>query len=321
MYSFHLKKSFLHNRTIGAKIAFSMPKKTRLKPRLKKSLMRQLVRAQATEETEAVVYSRLAEWTKETKNKNILKKIASDEKNHANYWKSHTHQDVGGKSFIIFFYSAIAKILGLTFSVKLMEKGEEAAQVNYELISKEIPHAKEIKAEENAHEMKLLDMLDEERLKYVGSMILGVNDALVELTGALAGFTLAIQNTKLIAAIGMITGIAASLSMGASEYLSTKAESQDRDPTKASIYTGVMYFVTVILLVLPYILISNVYLALFVTLAIAILVILFFTFYISVAQDLPFKRRFLEMAGISLGVSALTFGIGYVVKKFFGVEV
>lgn len=38
-------------------------------------MMRQLVRAQATEETEAVVYSRLAEWTKETKNKNILKKI------------------------------------------------------------------------------------------------------------------------------------------------------------------------------------------------------------------------------------------------------
>ena len=199
-----------------------------------------------------------------------------------------------------------------------MEKGEESAQINYNEIAKEIPQAKEINAEENAHELKLLGMLDEERLKYVGSMILGVNDALVELTGALAGFTLALQNTRLIAVIGLITGIAASLSMAASEYLSTKAESQDKDPLKASIYTGVMYLVTVILLVLPYYLFPNVYAALATTLLIAILIILFFTFYISVAQDLPFKKRFSEMAGISMGVSALTFGIGFLVKKFFG---
>jgi VIT1/CCC1 family predicted Fe2+/Mn2+ transporter len=58
-----------------------------------------------------------------------------------------------------------------------------------------------------------------------------------------------------------------------------------------------------------------------VTLVIAILIILCFTFYISVAQDLPFKRRFFEMAGISLGVSAISFVIGYLVKGFLGVDV
>ena len=53
-------------------------------------------------------------------------------------------------------------------------------------------------------EKALLEMLDEERLKYVGSMVLGLNDALVELTGSLAGFTFAMQNTKLIALSGLI---------------------------------------------------------------------------------------------------------------------
>ena len=280
--------------------------------------MSQIIKAQATEETEAVIYSKLARWTKEKKNRQILETISNEEKKHALYWKGHTHKEIRAKPFKIFFHTLVAKLLGLTFSVKLMEKGEESAQINYNEIAKEIPQAKEIKAEENAHELKLLGMLDEERLKYVGSMILGVNDALVELTGALAGFTLALQNTRLIAVIGLITGIAASLSMAASEYLSTKAESQDKDPLKASIYTGVMYLVTVILLVLPYYLFPNVYAALATTLLIAILIILFFTFYISVAQDLPFKKRFSEMAGISMGVSALTFGIGFLVKKFFG---
>jgi len=293
-------------------------RRQRGRKRVGQKIMSQIIKAQATEETEAVIYSKLARWTKEKKNRQILETISNEEKKHALYWKGHTHKEIRAKPFKIFFHTLVAKLLGLTFSVKLMEKGEESAQINYNEIAKEIPQAKEIKAEENAHELKLLGMLDEERLKYVGSMILGVNDALVELTGALAGFTLALQNTRLIAVIGLITGIAASLSMAASEYLSTKAESQDKDPLKASIYTGVMYLVTVILLVLPYYLFPNVYAALATTLLIAILIILFFTFYISVAQDLPFKKRFSEMAGISMGVSALTFGIGFLVKKFFG---
>jgi len=43
----------------------------------------------------------------------------------------------------------------------------------------------------------------------------------------------------------------------------------------------------------------------------AILIILVFNFYISVAKDLPFKQRFFEMAGISLGVAVISFIIGH----------
>ena len=103
----------------------------------------------------------------------------------------------------------------------------------------------------------------------------------------------------IIALTGLITGIAASLSMGASEYLSVKSEGQSnkKDPIKASVYTGVMYLVTVAILITPYFIFSSIYLSLAVTLCNAVTIILFFTFYISVAQDLPFKKRFLEMAG------------------------
>jgi VIT1/CCC1 family predicted Fe2+/Mn2+ transporter len=85
---------------------------------------------------------------------------------------------------------------------------------------------------------KLISLIDEERLKYVSSMVLGLNDALVELTGALTGLTLALQNPRLIAIVGFITGIAASMSMAASEYLSTKQEDTEKNPLKASVYTG-----------------------------------------------------------------------------------
>ena len=35
-------------------------------------------------------------------------------------------------------------------------------------------------------------MINDERLQYISSMVLGINDALVELTGAPAGFTFAL---------------------------------------------------------------------------------------------------------------------------------
>lgn len=292
---------------------------------LGRKMHEQLLRAQGNEITEHHIYRRLAKQLaeKDKKNSKVLQEIAQEEKEHSEFWRQYTEKQVRPDRFKIFLFASIAKLLGLTFAVKFMEKGEELAQVNYDEIAKEIPEAQEVKEEEEKHEKQLLNLLDEEHLKYVGSMVLGVNDALVELTGALAGLTLALQRTNLIALTGLITGIAASLSMAASEYLSTKAEgeSEKKNPLKASIYTGGMYVVTVMLLIAPYYIFSNVYVSLLVTLAVAIAVILAFTFYISVAQDLPFKKRFLEMAAISLGVSAISFGIGYLVRALLGVEV
>lgn len=73
-----------------------------------------------------------------------------------------------------------------------MENGEAGAGIMYEQLAAEIPEAQEIAQEEREHEAMLIDMLDEERLQYVGSMVLDLNDALVELTGTLAGLSFAL---------------------------------------------------------------------------------------------------------------------------------
>jgi VIT1/CCC1 family predicted Fe2+/Mn2+ transporter len=57
------------------------------------------------------------------------------------------------------------------------------------------------------------------------------------------------------------------------------------------------------------------------TILAAIIVIFLFTFYVSVAKELPFKRRFLEMTLISLGIAGLTFIIGFLIKALLNVEV
>ncbi len=280
-----------------------------------------LLTFQENEITEYHIYSRLADIVKSDENSRILREIAEDERRHYEQWRGHTGQDVQPDRFKVWRYMTLSRVLGYTFGIKLMERGEEGAQIDYRRVADDIPEADQIAQDETDHEDELINMLDEERLRYTGSIVLGLNDALVELTGALAGLTLALQNTQLIALTGLITGIAAALSMGASEYLSTKSEESTKNPARASVYTGVAYVVTVLLLILPYLIFQDYYVCLGLTLAVAILIILLFSYYVSVARDERFRARFLEMAGLSMGVATLSFGIGFLLRRFLGVEV
>ena len=276
---------------------------------------------QKNEITEYHIYTRLARRITSEENSRVLKKIAHEELQHYRVWKSYTGQDVSPDRVKVWFYCLISMVFGFTFGIKLMERGEDNAQDSYHKLTGIIEEAEDIFREESEHEEVLIQLLDEERLRYTGSMVLGLNDALVELTGALAGFTLALQDTKLIALTGSITGIAAALSMAASEYLSTKAEETDKNPLKASAYTGAAYIMTVLVLIMPYLILSNYYICLGLTLSAAVLIIAFFNYYISVAKDLPFTSRFVEMAGLSLSVAGISFLIGFLMRTILGVDV
>jgi VIT1/CCC1 family predicted Fe2+/Mn2+ transporter len=290
-------------------------------PEISSDLRNRLLIMQRDEISSYHTYLKLAELTRDPHNRETLHKIAGQEQRHYQTWKRYTRTDVRPDALKIRFYFWTARLLGLTFGIKLMEKGEEKAQAGYRDILLTIPEIEEVLREEETHETELIDMLDEESLKYAGSVVLGLNDALVELTGALAGLTFAFQNTRLIALAGLITGISASMSMAASEYLSTRASGEEQNPIKSALYTGIAYIFTVVFLVLPYLLMDNYLICLAWTLVHAILIIAVFNYYISVARDLPFRRRFVEMAAISLGVAILSFVIGNVIRRLFGIEV
>lgn len=276
---------------------------------------------QQTEITEYHIYKRLAKKIKSEENSKVLDQIAEDELRHYNGWKEYTKEEVQPRWFFVWFYYIVSIIFGFTFGVKLMEMGEQAAQKNYAEVAKVIPEAAIYQHEEDKHEKQLIEMLDEERLQYAGSVVLGLNDALVELTGALAGLTLALQNVKLIALSGLITGIAASLSMAASEYLSTRSEKTNKHPVRAAVYTGIAYITTVTLLILPYLLFENYYMDLAISLTTAVVIIAIFNYYISVAKGESFRERFIEMAGLSLSVAAFSFVIGYFIRQWLGIEI
>jgi len=278
-------------------------------------------RMQQSELTESVIYAEIARFAKGENNRETLMRLAREEKAHYEIWKRYTGIEMKPEKWKIFKYKLLARILGFTFAVKLMEKGEENSQEEYDRLADEVEESVVIKHQEEEHENALLAMLDEERLQYVGSMVLGLNDALVELTGSLAGFTFAMQNTRLIALSGLIIGISATFSMASSEFLAARSEGRD-DALKSCTYTGTAYLVTVILLIAPYLMLGNdkYILALMLMLGIVILIIAGFTYYTSVAQDQPFKSRFIEMAVISISVAVISFFVGVLAKQFLGVD-
>ena len=278
-------------------------------------------RMQQGELTESVIYEKISRFAKGEENKAALRRLAEEEKGHYLIWKKYTGIEMNPEMGKVLKYTLIARILGFTFAVKLMEKGEENAQEEYAVLAEEVEESKAIRKQEEEHETALLGMLDEERLQYVGSMVLGLNDALVELTGSLAGFAFALQNNRLIALSGLIVGISATFSMASSEFLAARSEGRS-DALKSCSYTGIAYLLTVIALIAPYLLLpAGMYVpALFCMLAVVILIIAGFTYYTSVAQDEPFKSRFLEMAVISISVAVVSFIVGILAKKFLGVD-
>ena len=293
-----------------------------MKKQLSEKALGIIKKMQQSELTESVIYGEIAKFAKGEQNKETLMRLSREEKAHYEIWKKYTGIEMKPEKYKVFKYKLIARIFGFTFAVKLMERGEENSQEEYGRLAEEIEESVTIRQQEEEHENALLNMLDEERLQYVGSMVLGLNDALVELTGSLAGFTFAMQNTRLIALSGLIIGISATFSMASSEFLAARSEGRS-DALKSCTYTGTAYLVTVILLIAPYLILSNsqYILALALMLATVILIIAGFTYYTSVAQDQPFRSRFMEMAVISISVAVLSFFVGIRAKRFLGVDI
>ena len=281
-----------------------------------------ILRAQRDEETGALIYAFMAKREKDAENSAVLRRMSEDEKSHADFWKGISGQTVHPNRWKIFRLRMLTRLLGYTFVLKRIAQDEKLAVSGDDKLVATMPDAARIKQDEERHEQELIQLLNEERLQYVGSMVLGLNDALVELTGTIAGLSFALQNTGMVALSGIITGVSATLSMAASNYL---AERADNNPNalKSSIYTGVAYLITVALLVLPYLILPNNlwFLALIMMIAIVVLVILAFNYYVSVAKSVPFRKRFIEMVSISMGVAVIAFLIGLLAKALLGVNV
>ena len=280
--------------------------------------IKKILAYQRNEITEHILYGALAKRAK-GKNGAILRKISEDELKHYKFFKKITGRDIRPDWIKIYFYRFVSRIFGFTFTIKMMENGEEQAEHNYEEVEDKVPGIKKIIQEEVKHEEALMGQLEEGVLKHMSSMVLAINNSIQEITGIVVGLTFAIADTLMIGKTALISGIAATLAMVASEYLSQKADSEDGSaPVQAAVYTGIIYLAVVAFLVSPFFIFTHHYTALAAAITAVVLIVSVFTFFMSVVKGLIYRKALAEVSLITAAVVTLSFFIGMGMKMIFG---
>ncbi len=294
--------------------------------------LRELYRANAVNElTEHLVYAALAARQKDAGNRETLERLSAQELSHYEFWKSLLAKEnpaaaeaLRPRNGTIAWMRFLRAILGVTFLTKLLEGHEHGAPEQYEAIRALLPaDAQErlsgIIEDERSHERALIGQIKEARVNYIGFIVLGLADAIVEITGVHAGF-LGVTGSTLIAGVaGVIVGFAAAISMGSAAYLQAK-----QDTTKSAIASGMLtgfsYFASVILLALPYFLIRTMITAFAISTSLGVLLIAGFTIYGAVVFERKFWREFGEAAALLVGTAVATFVWGAFIGNLFHVH-
>ncbi len=298
-----------------------------------RSALKSFFLAQARDELfDAEFYRRLAE--RDTRNRQLLLGLVAQEEDHLEFWlrvAGAVREGLRLPRLRLHLALLGAKIFGPTFTIRLIEKAEQKTIARYrEILSsgvlprEEAAELERIVADEEFHEKAMEERVGDERVTYLASAVLGVNDALVELVGALTGLVSSITSPRLIGFAGLVVGVAAALSMAASNFLAVEARSKNvagESPARAAAYTGSMYLLVVLLLVLPFFLSPSRTLALPLTWLLGFLVILGFAYYSSVLLDRPFVAVLRKLLVFGAGVAVVTFLIGKGISLALGVSV
>jgi VIT1/CCC1 family predicted Fe2+/Mn2+ transporter len=271
------------------------------------------------------VYSRLANLESNEERKNILLKLAAQEKEHLQFWSS-----LGGRysnnfmtkvriNLIIF----LRYLFGLTFAIKFMERNERRVISEYKKALEKLEGENRIKLEriiydEVEHENYWISQIKERAVTYIGFIILGLADAIIEITGVHAGFLGVTASTIVAGIAGLVVGISASIAMASAAYLQAQQGSLG-NPRLSAIYTGFSYIMTAVALATPYFLTHIMLLAFTLSLIVALALLAFFNFYSAVISDREFIRDYLFNAGLILLTAFVSFFFGTFLGEYFGI--
>ncbi len=281
-----------------------------------------LLKQQKEEINQVFIYKKLSEIAKDDSQKEKLLFISKKEQSHYDILKNITQKDLKHSKSSVIFASFIYKVFGMSFSLRRLERKECKSAEIYKGLSGIYPELSHIVEDEKENEKILADLVRNKRLDYASSVVLGMSDALVELVGAMTGFSLAFSDKNSVAIAGLVLGFSASLSMASSEFLASKEEDDDnRSPLKAGLYTGLSYFFTVVLLVSPFFIFETLKSALSAMFCMAVLVIFAYTAYTSVVKQQNFRKKFFTMFFISVSVMIISFLFSYALKEFTGIEI
>jgi VIT1/CCC1 family predicted Fe2+/Mn2+ transporter len=275
-----------------------------------------------------MVYKKLSEsrFEKNRSFKKTLARLAKMEYNHYVFWGKYCpDRKVRESRLKVSLIVFLRWILGVTFAVKYLERTETKVIKKYRGLAHWIPSRdkrafNQMIADEEEHEKEFYERFDEPHIKYISFIVLGLADALVEIAGIHAGSLGIYNSTELAGLAGVVAGAAASIAMASAAYAQAKTGFKGSAAVSA-VYTGISYFVTAVILATPYFLTKIMLEALFASLALAVLLIAFISFYGSVISGSVFRKDFMEVTSIMLGATVALYLLGFVIRYLTGITI
>ncbi len=275
--------------------------------------------------TDAKLYERLSKTVSSASPfAGVLMQLSATEHRHCEFWKKYAPEEEPKMDRLkLYWILLLRRVLGLTFASRFLDRHESSVVKEYRALAGLIPEAdkaafEEMVADEQEHEKEFAQKIESSAIRYISFVVLGLADALVEITGIHAG-SLGIYNvTEYAGLAGVTAGAAASLAMASAAFAQAKQGFQGSAKLSA-VYTGISYFITAIILAAPYFLTPSMIYALGTSLFLAVVILALISYYSTVISGKPFLRDFLEMLLIMFGVTVALYLFGHFIRVSTGI--
>ncbi len=190
-----------------------------------------------------LTYQELVGETEKTDFDADMRRIALMERRHADFWKAMLEAQKETLPFVrvnrvrLWILRLLRLIINPVLLVSLLELGETSAVKRYlyffnhaNLDARERARLKQIILDELEHETYFKQTAQSLGVGNLRDFVLGMNDGLVEILGAVTGLSAVYPHNPLLVAVsGLIVGLAGALSMGIGAYVSVRSQRQVND--------------------------------------------------------------------------------------------
>jgi VIT1/CCC1 family predicted Fe2+/Mn2+ transporter len=295
------------------------------------------------------IYNALASRERNPKLKELLGRIARMEEKHTMLWKKMLDEDAvnipSRQGTIIAIetagYTAARRILGVAFVSKLLGRNEVSSLERFSGAVKRVGLTRKARGylntiindeERNEEYLKRSLREHDSGLDYIGSIVLGLNDGLVEVLAAVTGIAVLARAGFIVVVAGMIIGLSGTLSMAGGVYLSAKShglvqegggseEFTGTNPRKDALYTGIYYFFGAMVSIVPFIFGFEGFAGILLAIILVSAVLTFASVVVAVVSNTSIKKRVFEMLAVSLGAAFAAILLGVVMKIKFGITI
>jgi VIT1/CCC1 family predicted Fe2+/Mn2+ transporter len=252
----------------------------------------------------------------------VLKKLSSTEHGHYEFWRKYVPgEEPKLERLKMYWILFLRRFFGLTFATRYLDRHEEKVVKEYQGLAGLIPESDKVAfdamvADEMEHEKAFALEAESSAVRYISFVVLGLADALVEISGIHAGWLGLFDKTEIAGLAGVIAGGAASMAMASAAFAQAK-QGFKGSARLSAVYTGVSYFITALILATPYFLTPNMIEALASSLTLAVIILAITTWYSVVIQEKHFFKDFVEILIILFATTIIVFALGAIVSAYF----